>query len=115
MAKKFLIAGVFVTMMFFGVSCGFAEKDSSLFWYRVRILDGQTSYSYVGSSPLDESNFIKKLGGGSYILLENLVYFDQTRKAKDFTEWDPTTLPRIYINPKYISAVLPLDGAPREK
>ena len=114
MRNRFIITGLFtIAMVIFAFSSS-AIEGQSLFWYRVKILEGQGTYDYQGSSEYNEKEFIEQLNRENFIMLDNLVYMDQTRKVKSFTEWDPSVKPRVYLNPKYILAVVPLTGDPRK-
>ena len=90
------------------------ETSRTYNWYRVEMINGDETYCYFGSSPLNESEFIKRLQGTDYIELGSLVFFDEEAEAKSWSEWDPNYLPRVYLNPKYVISVIPLMDDPRK-
>ena len=114
MRNKFIIIGFFTIAMVIFASSLFAEESPTLFWYRIKILEGENTYTYVGSSTLNEEEFIAKLKKDDFIILSNLVYYDQMGKIKSLSEWDPTMKSKVYLNPKYIVSVIPLTGDPRK-
>ncbi len=86
------------------------EQKADRSWYRMEIQTGDTTYQCMGSSPLDEKAFAKRLETGEFIVLDDASYLDATGRAKDWHEWDPKTHPRLYINPQYVIFFNPLKG-----
>jgi hypothetical protein len=69
---------------------------------------------FCGTSSLDEAALAKQLEGNLYIRLDDMVYFDQNRQPKDWSEWTKFEEPRGYINPKDVIVFLPMRGDPRK-
>jgi hypothetical protein len=82
-------------------------------WYRLELQTGDTTYQCIGSSPLDEKEFAKQLGGTEFVLLDDVAYIDSAGKAKDWQEWDPKSNPRLYVNPQYVIFFNPMKDDPK--
>ncbi len=78
------------------------------FWYRVEVSAASETYFYFGSSEMSEAKLAESLTGTSFLLLDDLTYFDEDREARTWTEWDPHYMPRIYLNPTRIVSVMRL-------
>ncbi|MBN1899301.1 MAG: hypothetical protein JW827_11025 [Spirochaetes bacterium] len=89
---------------------GQTSKAKGKYWYQVTVTPGDTKnyYDYYGSTSLSEEEFIKRLKGNDYIVLENLVYFDKEGEVHSWDEWNSVLENRIYINPKSIISVNPV-------
>lgn len=83
-------------------------------WYRLEIQTGDTTYQCIGSSVLDEKEFAKQLAGDDYIVLDDVSYLDNTGKIKGWQEWDPKSVPRLYVNPDYVILFNPMKDDPRK-
>ena len=83
------------------------------FWYTITFQTGTGTYDYHGTSDLNESDLIKKIQTDSFVLVKNLVYFDNQQKAKSWSEWAPQQKPQIYLKSSNILAIHPLTGDPR--
>ncbi|MEM7391513.1 MAG: hypothetical protein AAF492_04120 [Verrucomicrobiota bacterium] len=92
-----------------------APKEKVPFWYRVELMNGDETYCFFGSSTLTEDQFVKKLSSLEYVMLENLVYFNEDQEPRSWAEWDPMLQPRVHLNPKYVVSLLPLNGDPRKQ
>jgi hypothetical protein len=77
-------------------------------WYRVEMLSGHDTYLYFGSTTLNEASLMKQLGAGGFVLLEDLVYFDDNERIQGWSEWDPHYLARVYLNPTYVISIMPM-------
>lgn len=84
-------------------------------WYRVEVAAGSETHSYFGRSALAEDEFMRRLQDGDYVALEELRYYDEEGHAQPWTEWDPSYLPRVYLNSRFVISVLPLNGDPRHR
>lgn len=84
-----------------------------MFWYAVTIQEGPNVRHFFGTSPLREEEFGEQLAGTAFVRLDNVLYRDNVG-YKDWKEWDPIVEPRVYLNPKFILAVMPISRDPRE-
>jgi hypothetical protein len=84
-------------------------------WYRVELMTAGDSYSYIGSSPMSESEMVERLSRNAFVELEDLTYFDEEGKPRRWSEWDPHCVSRIHLNPRYVLSILPLVEDPRAK
>ena len=84
-------------------------------WYRIIIDQAGKEYGYYGTSELPEKEFVKKLKTEDYIFLDNLVYYDNQGRVKNWSDWYPDILPRVYVNPKRIISVQVLKEDPKKK
>jgi hypothetical protein len=84
------------------------------YWYQVKIERPQKSFDLFGSSPLDEKQFAKQMGTQEFLVLENVIYFDEHKQEEGESGKQPSLENRVYLNPKYIIAFQPLSGDPRE-
>ena len=91
------------------------SDEKKIRWYRVELLNGDETYCFFGSSLLTEEEFVGKLSRQEYVMLENLVYFDEEQEPKSWAEWDPMLQPRVHLNPRFVVSLLPLTGDPRHQ
>jgi len=106
---------IFVASMVLYAIPGTADENKPIrHWYRLEIQTGDTTYQCLGSSPLDEKEFAKQLSGDDYIVLDDVAYLDSTGKIKSWQEWDPKSIPRLYVNPDYIILFNPMKDDPRK-
>jgi hypothetical protein len=96
------------------VPSGFAQDGKPLHWYSVSFHQGTGVTVIYGTSPLDEAAFAKQLEGNSFVLIENLGYFNQNRQPKPWSEWSKFDEPHVYLNPKDIISFFPMRGDPRK-
>lgn len=90
-------------------------KSSVTHWYQVTISQQGYNYQMTCTSTLAEADFIATLSkGDGFIVLDNLLYRDNTGKYKSWSEWDPTMQPRIYVRASAIVTLQPLVGDPRK-
>lgn len=116
--KRFLLFLVVLLLMFtVKISQAAENQTSTKYWYQVIIAvqESSQSVSYLGSSSLSENEFIMLLNGQTPIFLSDLVAMASNGKMKAISEEFPFLTNTIYINPKYIVAVYPLKGDPREE
>lgn len=85
------------------------------YWYRVEVLNGDETYCFFGSSKYKESEFVRRLTEREYLLLEHLVFYNEDQEAKSWSEWEPNSYSRVYLNPQYIVSLMPLVGDPRKR
>ena len=85
------------------------------YWYRVEIEAGSEAHCYFGSSDLTEQEFLEKIQSGSFIQLDNHIYYDEAGVPRSWTSWDPNAHSRIYFHPKYVMTVVPLKEDPRRR
>jgi hypothetical protein len=93
------------------------DKPPKQFWYQVTVAlpNSEGKYTFVGSSSLAEDKIVKALAKAEeFIKLDDVLYADKKGKYKSWHEWDPTTEPRLYLNPKNVLVVQPLVGDPRD-
>ena len=90
------------------------EKKTNVYWYRLEIQTGDSTYQCLGSSPLEEKEFAAQMNGAAFIALDDAAYVDQEGKVKRWQEWDSKTQPRLYINPRYVIFFNPLKSDPRK-
>ena len=83
-------------------------------WYKIIAEDGKDDIdTHVGSSPDSPATMVEKAARGEYIVLSDLLYREDGR-IKEWSEWDDTMLPVMYINPRTIIAIMEFKGDPRE-
>ena len=58
------------------------------YWYRIEMMNGDETYCFFGSSPLSETEFVSRLSKNEYVLLENLIFFDEDQDAKSCRSYD---------------------------
>jgi hypothetical protein len=115
--KRFYYYSMILTaasQLFFSTLGTCDENKPVRHWYRLEIQTGDTTYQCLGSSPLDEKEFSKQLSGDDYIVLDDVAYLDSTGKIKGWQEWDPKSIPRLYVNPDYIILFNPMKDDPRK-
>jgi len=115
--KRFYI----VVIIFFVVSTvifakrGITDENKPIrHWYRLEIQTGDTTYQCLGSSALEEKEFEKQLSGDEYIVIDDVAYLDSTGKIKGWQEWDPKSIPRLYVNPEYVIFFNPMKEDPKK-
>jgi hypothetical protein len=116
MRNRFIIVGLFMVAMIIFVfsSFSFSQESPTLYWYRVNVVEGQTVHTFQGTFEYNEKELIEKIKTEDFILLENIIFYDQLGKIMNLDVWDPTLQPRTYLNTKYITAITPLKGDPRK-
>jgi hypothetical protein len=82
-------------------------------WYRIDILEGDKGRVLVGASEYAPPQLIKQLRSDEYLLLTDLSYRDNQNRIVSWSTWDPRLASVAYINPKYITSVMPFAGDPR--
>ena len=82
-------------------------------WYRVEIEAGSEAHCYFGSSALTEKEMLAEIQAGSFVQLDDHIYYDEVGTPKAWTSWDPNSHSRIYFQPKYVMTVVPLKEDPR--
>jgi hypothetical protein len=102
------------SVLVFATSGTGEESKPMRHWYRLEIQTGESTYQCMGSSELDEKEFAKQLSGEDYIVLDDVEYIDSTGKIKKWQEWDPKSLPRLYVNPDYVIFFNPMKDDPRK-
>lgn len=115
--KRFLIVVIIILVASMALSAiaGIPNENKPVrHWYRLEIQTGDTTYQCLGSSPLDEKEFAKQLSGDDYIVLDDVEYLDSTGKIKGWQEWDPKSVPRLYVNPDYVILFNPMKDDPRK-
>lgn len=94
-----------------------ASENVDKYWYEVTIRHGDLPFEFYGSSNLNNIHFMSSITDGSFIRLENLMFRQEKDKKVvyiDWQEWDPIKENHMYLNVRYIIAVHPLKGNPRE-
>jgi hypothetical protein len=85
----------------------------TLYWYKVETnRHKEGPYHYIGASPLKPDELIGALTRGEFLHLTHLVYVDQGR-YRDWSDWDHTVVPTVYIKSECVLSVMPLQGDPR--
>ncbi len=110
----FVVIIFLVFMVFYALPAIASENKPNRYWYRLEIQTGDTTYQCLGSSSLEEKEFAKHLSGDSYIVLDDVEYLDSTGKIKSWQEWDPKSIPRLYVNPDYVILFNPMKDDPRK-
>jgi hypothetical protein len=89
-------------------------REGKMNWYKVRAKDEDgKGYTFVGSSQDEPDVLSKRAENGEYVKLGNLVYMDHQGEIKDWSEWDDSVVPVVYINPKSIFSIMQFKGDPR--
>jgi hypothetical protein len=91
------------------------DNSSAQHWYQVVVSFGssQPDYTFVGTSPLDESGFAEALSKEeSFIKLDNLLYRYNNGRYEDWHRWDRNAESRIYLHARNIISFQPLVGNP---
>jgi hypothetical protein len=115
--RRFLAFVIFiflVSIVVYAIPGTSNENKPIRHWYRLEIQTGETTYQCLGSSVLDEKEFAKQLSGDEYIVLDDVEYLDSTGKIKGWQEWDPKSVPRLYVNPDYVILFNPMKDDPRK-
>ncbi len=85
-----------------------------MYWYRIKTKDEEgKGYTYVGSSTDTPDVLAKKAENGTYLKLENLLYCDEEGKIREWTQWDDSIVPVVFINPDSILSFMQFKGDPR--
>ena len=84
-------------------------------WYRVEMVSGSETYCFFGSALEDPGTLLQKIQGHEFVLLEDLIFYDEDDEIKSWSEWDPTYLSKVFLNPQYIINVMPMAGDPRHE
>ena len=82
-------------------------------WYRIDMRDGERSRALIGSSELTPIQLVKQLSVGEYLVLNDLSYRDNQNRIVSWSTWDPRLGPVAYINPQYVTTVIPFVSDPR--
>ena len=93
-------------------------------WFKITVLQGERTYSYVGSSVHTLDELIDQATLGKFVRLDNLIYKakEKTRQllsssekwvVKEWSEWDSSVIPAVVINPKMILTIMQFKGDPR--
>jgi hypothetical protein len=85
------------------------------YWYRVDVSEGDKSRPHCGSSELDPDQLIQHLKSGQYLVLSDLFYRDNQNRMVAWSTWDPRLSAVAYINPAFVTPVMPFIGDPRGK
>jgi hypothetical protein len=91
------------------------DNSSNQHWYQVVVSFGssQPDYTFVGTSPLDESSFAEALSKEeSFIKLDNLLYRYNSGRYEDWHRWDRNAESRIYLHARNVISFQPLVGDP---
>ncbi len=115
--KRFYTAVIIIlfgSMVFCALPGTSNENKPIRHWYRLEIQTGDTTYQCLGSSALDEEEFAKQLSGNGYIVLDDVAYLDSSGKIRGWQEWDPKSIPRLYVNPDYVILFNPMKDDPRK-
>ena len=83
-------------------------------WYRVEMTSGIENFYMWGSSSLDEDALMAKMNDGAFVMLDDLIYFDEEGNAKGWSEGDPQCKPRVHLNSRFLISLMPLIGDPRK-
>jgi hypothetical protein len=115
--KRFSVAFILLAVAAFILvsTPGMCEETKPvLHWYRLEIQTGDTTYQCIGSSAFEEQEFAKQLSGTEFIVLDDVAYIDTTGKIRDWQEWDPKALSRLYVNPQYVILFNPMKDDPKK-
>ena len=82
-------------------------------WYRIDVVEGNESRVLVGTSDLEPAQLIEHLRTGEYLVLHDLSYRDNQNKIVSWSTWDPRLASVAYVNPQYVTVVMPFAGDPR--
>ena len=88
----------------------FGNTSKPNYWYQVVIEPKGTTL--VGSSPLNEADFVRCLETQKFILLENLYFKDGEHNFHDWKVWNPHTFGSMYINTNSIASLEVMSGKP---
>ena len=88
------------------------EQDN-INWFKIEVNKfSEGTYTYVGCSSLSLEAVIAKLQAGDYIRLDNLLYWDRGI-IKEWSQWDKSVVPTVYINPLAVLDVMQFIRDPR--
>jgi hypothetical protein len=111
---KAFLAGLMLLATVFAASAG-DDNSSGQHWYQVVVSFGssQPTYTFVGTSTLDETDFAGTLSREeSFIKLDNLLYRYNNGRYEDWHQWDRNAESRIYLHVRNIISFQPLVGDP---
>lgn len=84
-----------------------------MFWFKIEIDNGsKEGYTYVGASNETLDGLVSKAARGEYIHLTNLLYMDRG-EVREWSDWDASIKPEVYINPARICSMMQFKGDPR--
>ncbi|MBP6343971.1 MAG: hypothetical protein KA403_08560 [Candidatus Omnitrophica bacterium] len=84
-----------------------------LYWYKITTQDGSKEpYTWVGSSNETMDGLAQKAARGEYIHINDLLYRDRG-EMKEWSHWDKSLEPEIYLNPAFINTIMRFKGDPR--
>ncbi len=81
-------------------------------WYRITTLKGCDTYDFYGTVNLAPEEFTKELKNDAFTKIDNLVYFDNQRKVKSWSEWSPHMKTAVYVRNSEITMFVELTGDP---
>jgi hypothetical protein len=82
-------------------------------WFRVTVdQDGET-VDYHGTSSLDESGFAEQVAKQPFVVLDDLVFYDDNGEVKPWSDNDPDVEPRVHIRCERIVSFMALKRDPR--
>ena len=81
-------------------------------WFKIKIVEAQDTYTYVGGSPHSLDELIEQAQHGNFIRLDDLLYTDRG-KIREWSTWDNREMPSVRINPKMIIAIMQFRADPR--
>jgi hypothetical protein len=84
------------------------------YWYRIDIVEGDDSRVLVGTSEYDPQQLVEHLETRKFLVLTDLSYRDNQNKIVSWSAWDPRLASVAYINPKFVTTVMPFMGDPRQ-
>lgn len=87
-------------------------------WYGVTVAMPmeQGFQEHYGSSSLAEEAFAGQLEGVRPLVLSDLrAVFNSLKGFEEWTRYYPYAQDRVYLNPKYVIEIRPLDGDPKGK
>lgn len=85
------------------------------YWYRIDIVEGSDSRVFVGTSEYEPLQLVDHLQTGKYLVLTDLSYRDNQNKIVSWSAWEPRLASVAYINPNYVTTVMPFVGDPPQE
>ena len=83
-------------------------------WYKIDVLEDSKSRAFVGTSELGADELVRHLESGKFLMLTDLSYRDNQNKIVSWSTWDPRLASVAYLNPKFVTTVMPFVGDPRQ-
>lgn len=93
------------------------QRERPTYWYMITVHEPRPDSDvvvYHGSSQFNERTLSDHLRSDEPILLSDVCWIDQQHRVVEWEQVYPHGEPRVYLNPRFVIAIAPLKGDPRQ-